>query len=218
LKARSSDGRATDYVRLAKPYMSRHRTANHRFIPKGSALLVIDMQGLFLDRSSHSYLPDAENIIGNVLDLIDEYRKRSLPIVFTRHATKPSESAGAMGRWWGDVVRDGDKAGELDPRFAPKKGEKVLRKTRYSAFVGTDLLQHLGAVSVSSIVITGVMTHLCCESTARDAFMRDFDVFLVVDGTASKTEDLHVSSIKTLTDGFAIPVTTSEVVKWLKTK
>ena len=218
MKARSSDGKATDYVRLAKPYTSRHRTANHRFAPKGSALLIIDMQGLFLDRSSHSYLPDAENIIGNVLDLIDEYRKRSLPIVFTRHATKPSESAGAMGRWWGDVVRDGDKAGELDPRFAPKKGEKVLRKTRYSAFVGTDLLQHLGAVSVSSIVITGVMTHLCCESTARDAFMRDFDVFLVVDGTASKTEDLHVSSIKTLTDGFAIPVTTSEVVKWLKTK
>jgi len=218
LKARSSDGKATDYLRLAKPYMSRHRTANHRFTPKGSALLVIDMQGLFLDRSSHSHLPDAENIIGNVRDLIDAYRNRSLPIIFTRHATKPSESAGAMGRWWGDVVRDGDKAGEIDPRFAPKKGEKVLRKTRYSAFVGTGLERYLRAQSVSSIVITGVMTHLCCESTARDAFMRDFDVFLVVDGTASKTEDLHVSSIKTLTDGFAIPVTTSEVVRWLKMK
>jgi isochorismate hydrolase len=198
--------------------MSKHRTANHRFAPKGSALLVIDMQALFLDRSSHSYLPDAEDIIGNVQNLIDAYRKRSLPIVFTRHATKESESAGAMGRWWGDVVRDGDKAGEIDPRFAPDKGEKVVRKTRYSAFVGTDLLQHLYAESVSSLVITGVMTHLCCESTARDAFMRDFDVFLVVDGTASKTEDLHVSSIKTLTDGFAIPVTTSEVIRWLKAK
>jgi bifunctional isochorismate lyase/aryl carrier protein len=79
-------------------------------------------------------------------------------------------------------------------------------------------LQHLYAESISSIVITGVMTHLCCESTARDAFMKDLDVFLVVDGTASKTEDLHISSIKTLTDGFAMPVTTSEVVRWLKMK
>jgi bifunctional isochorismate lyase / aryl carrier protein len=218
LKARSSDGKAAEYIRLAKPYMSRHRTANHKLTPKRSALLVIDMQELFLDKSSHSYLPDVEDIIGNVRDLIDAYRKHSLPVIFTRHATKKSESAGAMGRWWGNVVRDGDKAGEIDPRFAPSNGEKVIRKTRYSAFVGTDLLQHLYAESVSSLVITGVMTHLCCESTARDAFMRDFDVFLVVDGTASKTEDLHVSSIKTLTDGFAIPVTTSEVVRWLKTK
>jgi isochorismate hydrolase len=218
LKARSSETKATDYIRLAKPYLSKHRTENHRFSPDGSALLVIDMQGLFLDKASHSYLPDAEIITDNVRELIDAYRKRSLPVIFTRHASKPTESAGAMGRWWGDVVSDGDKAGEVDPRFAPKKGEKVIRKTRYSAFVGTDLLQYLFAESVSSIVITGVMTHLCCESTARDAFMRDFDVFLVVDGTASKTEDLHISSIKNLTDGFAIPVKTSEVVTWLKTK
>ena len=218
MKARSSVVKATDYIRLAKPYMSKHRTANHELVPKESALLVIDMQGLFLDKSSHSYLPDAEDIVDNVRDLIDAYRRRSLPIIFTRHASKRSENAGAMGRWWGDVVRDGDKAGDIDPRFAPKKGEKVIRKTRYSAFVGTDMLQHLCAESVSSVVITGVMTHLCCESTARDAFMRDFDVFLIVDGTASKTEDLHVSSIKTLTDGFAIPVKTSEVIRWLKTK
>ena len=218
MKARSSARKAAGYIRLAKPYLSKHRSESHKLIPESSALIVIDMQGLFLDKTSHSYLPLSESIIDNVRALVQAYRERSLPIIFTRHATKRSESAGAMGRWWGDVVRDGDEAGEIDPRFAPKKGEKVIRKTRYSAFIGTDLEKHLRAHSVSSIVITGVMTHLCCESTAREAFMRDFDAFLVVDGTASKTEDLHVSSIKTLADGFAIPVKTSEVRRWLKTK
>ena len=218
MKARSSARKAAGYIRLAKPYLSKHRSESHKLIPESSALIVIDMQGLFLDKTSHSYLPLSESIIDNVRDLVQAYRERSLPIIFTRHATKRSESAGAMGRWWGDVVRDGDEAGEIDPRFAPKKGEKVIRKTRYSAFIGTDLEKHLRAHSVSSIVITGVMTHLCCESTAREAFMRDFDAFLVVDGTASKTEDLHVSSVKTLADGFAIPVKTSEVRRWLKTK
>jgi isochorismate hydrolase len=46
--------------------------------------------------------------------------------------------------------------------------------------------------------------------------MRDLDVFFVIDGTASETQDLHVSSLKTLTDGFAIPVTTREVLGWLR--
>ncbi len=218
MAARNMDTLADEWIGLAKPYMSRHRTERHRLVPEKSALLVIDMQGLFLDPDSHSFIPDAERIMVNVLDLLDAYRFRRLPTVFTRHALARSEDAGAMGRWWADVTRDGDKAGELDPRLGPRKGEKVLRKTRYSAFVGTGLDRHLKDGGVSSLVITGVMTHLCCESTARDAFMRDYDVFLVVDGTASKTRDLHLSSIKTLTDGFAIPVKTSEVVRCLRTK
>ena len=215
---RNQERFAEDCLRLAKPYMSRHRTERHRLVPEDSALLVIDMQGLFLEHHSHSFIPDAERILGNVQGLLGAYRARKLPIVFTRHALGPSEDAGAMGRWWADVTRDGDKAGEIDPRLGVRKGEKVFRKTRYSAFVGTGLDRHLKSKSVSSLVITGVMTHLCCESTARDAFMRDYDVFLVVDGTASKTRDLHLSSIKTLTDGFAIPVKTSEVVRCLRTK
>jgi len=66
------------------------------------------------------------------------------------------------------------------------------------------------------VLITGVMTHLCCETTAREAFVRDFKVFFAIDGTATKSDDLHVASLKTLTDGFAIPVTTEEVLGWLR--
>ena len=102
------------------------------------------------------------------------------------------------------------------PSLKPKDGEIVLRKSKYNAFAGTDLEAELKRLAVKQLLITGVMTHLCCETTARDAFTRDLDVFVVIDGMASSSEDLHVSSLKTLVDGFAIPVTTEEALRWLR--
>lgn len=198
---------------FVRPYLSSRRTVEKRFSPKDSALLVIDMQKYFLDSSSHAYVPDSKGIVGNVQALISAYRRRSLPVVFTREGLLKDEDPGVMGRWWGDVLRIDDDMSEVAPPFIPLANETILRKSRYSAFVGTDLEKRLRRKRVTGVVITGVLTHLCCESTARDAFMRDFDVFFVVDGTASDNEDLHVSSLKTLADGFAIPVTTAEVIR-----
>ncbi len=203
-------------MKAARTYVSRHRSARQRFSRGEAALLVIDMQRYFLDRSSHAFLSDAERIIGNVQTLIGSCREHSVPVVFTRHAYGPRDNPGAMGRWWGDVIRDGTEMSLLDSRLAPLPSEKIIRKTKYSAFAGTALESWLRAHGVSQVLITGVMTHLCCESTAREAFMKDFDVFLVVDGTASSTSDLHLSSVKTLTDGFAMPATTKEVLRWMR--
>ena len=197
-----------------RPYLSSHRSASERFDPSHSALLVIDMQRYFLDKSSHAYLPDSAEIVDNVADLIETYKKRSLPLFFTKHSHPRNEKPGAMARWWKDLIREGDEMAELADGFLPTEDAPVLAKSRYSAFVGTDLEKRLRALDVTGIVITGVMTHLCCETTARDAFMRDFDVFVVVDGTASESKDLHISSLKTLSDGFAIPVSTKEVIGW----
>jgi isochorismate hydrolase len=120
-----------------------------------------------------------------------------------------------MGRWWADRIRDEDPMSRIVSSLKPKDSEIVLRKTKYNAFSGTDLEARLRRQGVKQLLITGVMTHLCCETTARDAFTRDFDVFVVIDGMTSSSEDLHVSSLKTLVDGFAIPVTTDEVLRWL---
>ncbi len=204
--------KGTHWMDVARPYMSSHRTSKERYSPKDSALLVIDMQRYFLDESSHAFFPASKEIVENLQALISVYRSRSLPVIFTRQGLLKNEKQGAMGRWWGDVLRIDDEMSELAPSFVPLENETVLRKSRYSAFAGTDLEKRLRRKGTSGVVITGVLTHLCCESTARDAFMRDFDVFFVVDGTASDNEELHVSSLRTLTDGFAIPVTTAEVI------
>lgn len=210
--------KAAERTDPARPRADRHQFAPQAFQSGESALLIIDMQRFFLESSSHAYVPLAEPIIENVQRLLDAYRGASSPVVFTRHALCQGESAGAMGRWWGDVVYDDQERSRIIPQLASQAGEVVLRKTRYNAFTGTDLEKLLRKWGTTSVVITGVMTHLCCETTARDAFVRDFDVYFVTDATAAKSEDLHMASLKTLADGFATLAKTDEVIQWVSAK
>jgi len=200
--------------RLAR-YESGHRKAAHKFRPGKSALLVIDMQRYFFDESSHAYLEPAPAIIPNLRRILEAYRRLGLPVIFTRHAYLKGENPGIMGTWWSELEQDGDPLAEVVRELEPLPGEPVLRKNRYSAFVGTGLEERLRRLGVERMLITGVMTHLCCDTTARDAFMRDFEVFFTIDGTASENEELHVATLITLTDGFAMPITTEEVLRCL---
>lgn len=198
------------------PYRSRTRERLHPLTLADSALMVIDMQRYFLDEGSHAFLDGASEVKDNAKRLVELYRRESLPIVFTRHALKDDDEAGIMDTWWGGTISDGDPTAEIVDELKPLENEHVIRKTRYSAFIDTDLEDYLVSKGVRRLVVTGVVTHLCCESTAREAFMRDFEVFFVVDATSSGDDDLHLSSLRCLTDGFAIPVTTEEVVQRAK--
>jgi len=195
-----------------------HPTQNRKtvFKPKTSALFIIDMQQFFCNPSSHAYFKDSTKIIPNIQNLITVYRQQSLPIIFTRYALLRTESPGSMGRWWNDVLYDDDEFSNVIAPLQSLPNELVIRKTQYSAFFETDLDQILKKLKVSNILITGVLTHLCCETTTRDAFMRNYDVFFVTDATASDKQDLHDASLRTLSDGFATLVTTNEVLAWIK--
>jgi bifunctional isochorismate lyase/aryl carrier protein len=203
-----------DWLQKMRPYRRDKREAQYTFLPHDSALLVIDMQQFFLDEESHAWIPRGREVLGNIAKIVDRFREMDRPVIYTRHAYLDDEPLGVMERWWNDNIREGDPLSEISPDIKPAMGDVVLRKTRYNAFIGTGLENILRSGGIQRLLITGVMTHLCCESTARDAFMRDFDVYFVVDGTASSDDDLHLSSLRTLTDGFAIPVTTEEVLAW----
>ncbi|RLA86221.1 MAG: hypothetical protein DRG31_00820 [Deltaproteobacteria bacterium] len=101
--------------------------------------------------------------------------------------------------------------GELGPR----EGERIIPKRRYSAFYRTPLEEHLRGLGVQDLVICGVMTNLCCETTARDAFIRDFRVFFVHDATATSAKELHLASLMNLAYGFAVIVDTEDVLRAL---
>ncbi len=182
------------------------------FEASSSALLVLDMQNFFLGRKSHAFVPSARVILPIVRGLIEAFREAGRPVVFTRHSLLAKENAGMMGRFWRDVVREGTPESAIVQELEPTGDDIVIRKSRYSAFFGTDLENALHKEHVSTLVLTGVITHLCCESTARDAFMRDFEVYAVADCMASWTEDLHLSSLKSLSDGFAIIVTAEDIL------
>ncbi len=177
---------------------------------KNTALVVVDLQEFFVDPSSHAFLPLSPHIERNIRLLVDAYRRRGLPIIFTRHAHGAESTLGSMGRWWGDPLMASSPLSKL--RLEPAEGEVVVVKERYDAFHNTSLEEELEDRGVKELVFTGVMTDLCVETTARSAFVRDYDVMVVMDATTTQSEELHISSLITLAHGFAIIRRTDEIL------
>jgi len=180
-------------------------------VPGHSALLIVDMQRYFLEDSSHAFIPAAKAIVPRINRLIQAYSQHRLPIVFTRHLNTDS-NAGMMSRWWQDLIRADDPASEIISDFDLSYGI-VLEKSQYDAFHETPLENLLREKGVTQVVICGVMTHLCCETTARSAFVRGFEVFFTVDGTATHAEASHQATLLNLAHGFAIPMLIDEILE-----
>jgi nicotinamidase-related amidase len=171
------------------------------FAPGATALLVIDMQGYFLEPESHAFLPAAGGIIAAVRSLTEAFAALDLPVFFTRHLNTP-ENAGSLGRWWSDIIREDDPLSAISPRFDTTLGT-IIEKTQYDALYETGLESLLHQRGVDRVVVTGVATHLCCETTARSAFVRGFSVTMPFDGTATYDRDHHLASLVNLAHGFA---------------
>lgn len=184
----------------------RARHADIVFRRDHSALLVLDMQDYFLREDSHAFIPSARAILPNIQTLINIFHKADRPVIFTRHI---DSETGMMPRWWRDAIRS-DTPDSVITAFDTTKGV-VIEKGQYDAFHNTILEETLRGRGCNQVVITGVMTHLCCETTARSAFIRGFEVFFCVDGTATYTEEVHRASLMNLAHGFAIPIRCSEI-------
>ncbi len=170
-----------------------------------TAFLVIDMQNYFLSPDSHAYLPAAEAMVENINDLVERFSADGGPVIYTRTVQEKGDE-GVMKEWWNDIIREGPEAQLWDE--IKVEGRRV-KKPRYSSFFRTDLEEHLKGVE--NVVIGGVMTDMCCATTARDAFVRDYRVFFLADGTATSSEDAHVSTLNALCRGTAEVLTCQEM-------
>jgi isochorismate hydrolase len=141
-------------------------------------------------------------------------RNLDLPVYLTRHLNPP-EDAGQMASWWRDLIRADQPLSCIDPCLEMKDGV-IIDKTWYDAFLETPLEMTLQERNIHQLVVCGVMTHLCCETTARTAFMRGFEVLFTVDGTATYTEAFHGSSLLNLAHGFAVPVLVQDILSVLE--
>ncbi len=180
------------------------------FTGKNSALLVIDMQNFFKEPASHAFIPSFETIIPNISSLINTFKKNSLPVIFTRHVNTP-ENAFMMGKWWKDILTEEDEYSVIIKDF-DLSNHIIVKKPQYNAFYNTDLESILRSHKTNNLVITGVMAHLCCETTAREAFVRGFETYFVIDGTATYTEQFHRNTVMNLAHGFSAPVLTKEIL------
>jgi len=178
-----------------------------------AALMVIDMQDFFLTPDSPTFTCGGLAVLPNVKKLIASFRGAGRPVIFTRHMHNPDGSdAGIMGWWWEGMCLEGSPESEIHRELAPLPGEKVVPKHRYSAFYNTDLETVLRCLKIEDLVISGIMTNMCCESTARDAYYRDYRVFFPADATGSVSEEMHLASLLNLAFGFAYVTSAESIV------
>ncbi len=176
---------------------------------KNGSLLVIDMQEYFRGI--------ADKIIPNTINLIRAATDASMPVIFTQHGhADASTDGGTLGKWWGGLIMENTPDWELLPELNVTENALVFRKKRYSAFWGNNLEKELKERNVEDLIITGVMTNLCCETTARDAFNRDFQIFFVSDATATADDTLHQATLCNIAYGFGHIVDTNETLDLIK--
>lgn len=178
-----------------------NRKREQVFHPETSALLIIDMQNYFTDPDSHAYIPSSAAVIPRIKKLAEEFAAKKRPVISTRHINTPAD-AGMMEEWWGELLTETNTRSELN-KDLDLPFSVHIRKSQYDAFYATELDLILRDNNVTDLVITGVMTHLCCETTARSAFVHGYRVFFPADGTATYNTDLHMASLTTLSHGFA---------------
>ncbi len=194
--------------------------------PSRTAVLVIDMQVDFAspDGALGSYVDMGlvQPAVAAAEALADAARAAGVPVVFVGLFTTPETDSSAwrerLRRRGGDpdaesaLCRVGQPGADFHgPRPAP--GEMVIGKTRYSGFLGTDLDARLKALGVDTLVVAGLTTECCVDSTVRDAFDLDYHVFVAADACAAYETDLHVASLKMMALNSAILTDTSSIAE-----
>lgn len=186
------------------------------FNPTACALLVIDMQRDFLEPGGFgAALGNDVSLLRRAIDpirrLLAAWRAAGLPVIHTREGHRPDvgDLLGAKyGRPPGNVLRIGDLGpmgrilihGEpghaLVPELAALPGEIVIDKPGKGAFDATDLQARLESLGVHQLVVTGVTTEICVQSTVREANDRGYDCLVPSDCTASYFPEFHVAALK----------------------
>lgn len=191
------------------PRSSRFRLSDSR-----SALIVIDMQRYFLDEDSHAFIPSSPAICSNIFGLIRAFLDNKRPVILTRHINS-YENAAMMGKWWSEIITYENPFSMLIPELEQVRAFRI-DKTQYDCFYQTELDEILRANGVEQVVIAGIATNLCCETTARSSFVHGYETFFAIDATATYALEFHKATLRNLSAGFAIPMSTKEIEKCLK--
>lgn len=193
--------------------------------PARTALVVVDVQVDFassegvIGRYGVDMSP-AEVAIDRIEALIAAARKAGATVAFMRVMTRPETDSNALKTWMmrkgtpdgAGICRIGS-GGEDYYRVFPEPGDIEVGKLAYSSFHGTDFEQQLRARGIDTLVVTGLTTDCCVDSTTRDAFHRDFHTFVVSDACASFDPGLHEATLNALRLHTSLLVTTDAVVE-----
>lgn len=178
---------------------------------ESAALLVIDMQRHFCDPASSFFVPGSDGLARRLKPLVDAFMERGRPVIFTRHIDLDAPG-NLMLRWWSEQIREEDPMSRIVEVLDARRGTTVI-KHQYDGFLNTALEEILRERGAGQIVVCGVLTNLCCETTARSGFMRGFEVYFLEDGTATFSPEMHEAALLNLAYGFAVVMKTGEVLQ-----
>jgi ureidoacrylate peracid hydrolase len=182
--------------------------------PLRTVLLVIDLQNCFVDAA-----PGGPELVHSVNELADACRDARVTVVHTRQIVRRDGSnvgiLRELPRFRADRLYDDTESAAFHPDLKIDERDILLAKPRFGAFHGTDLELVLRARGIDTVVIAGISTPVCCDTTAREANARDFRVIFLSDGTAATAPNAaqrQQATLKELDGLFARVATISDVV------
>ncbi|MBI2369379.1 MAG: cysteine hydrolase [Deltaproteobacteria bacterium] len=195
-------------------------TLKEKVDPKHAALLVVDVQNDYChERGAMAEAGQDMTLIQQMVPHLEEFlqeaRRIPIPLVFIRTIHGLWTDSPSWAFRYGKpskVCRDGTWGTEFY-RVAPAPNERIVTKHRYSAFIDTDLDLILRSRGIRSLIMTGVATNVCVESTARDGFMRDYYVVFLDDCCATGTKEEHEATLHNIGRFFGTISNSQEVVK-----
>jgi ureidoacrylate peracid hydrolase len=178
--------------------------------PAKTALIVVDLQNAFMvEEVAVAYVPVAAEIVLNVNRLAAVVRRTGGKVFWIKHSIDETSSI-AWSEWLNMMtpsVREGlvknltpgSRGHAIYPGLEVKPEDEVVQKYRFSAFVqgSSDLPRRLRAQGYDTVLITGTVTNVCCESSARDAMMLNFKTIMVSDANAARTDAEHNATLAT---------------------
>lgn len=185
-----------------------------RLKPSRTALVVVDVQNDFCQQEGRVSkrgidLSQIEKSVLNLIHFLDHCRKANVPIIFVKtiHSVW-TDSPSWVGRLGGNTketaICRSDSWGAEFYKVEPWENEFIITKHRYSGFVGTDLDLVLRSKGVETILICGVATNVCVETTARDGFNLNYNVILIEDCCGAFSHEEHTSTLRNIRNYFGI--------------
>jgi ureidoacrylate peracid hydrolase len=184
--------------------------------PAHTALVIVDVQNDFcaergMMHAEGNDLSAVQAMADRLPGVIDAARRAGAFVVFVRSVYSTDGNAYLSDAWLEQASRrrgdsywkrrvcgpdswEGDFYGDVRPR----PGDPIVTKHRFSAFHNTDLDTILRSHGVRTLVMTGVATNVCVETTARDGFTRDYYIVFTEDGTATYSDDAHEATLRVI--------------------
>jgi ureidoacrylate peracid hydrolase len=186
----------------------------------GTALLVVDMQNDFCHADGAlakrgAELGPTQAMLPQLLRLVEAARAAGLAVIYTANAHDDWTNSAAWRERQGGEGLALCRTGSWGAKFygvRPAPTERVLVKHRYNAFVGTDLDLILRSRRIETLIFSGVATNVCVESTARDAFARNYAVVMARDCLAGSSLEEHEWALRSLERYFGAIVAEADAI------